>query len=95
MSLLNLLSLDDKDIDTVTTVVRTWCEKHRVAFDSECGQPALAAVNRVIAGEKNSRGAERGYYHPDARGAVQEPVRLRAKALRQGTPTIIAAAKKG
>ncbi|CDM62004.1 hypothetical protein [Rhizobium favelukesii] len=24
MSLLNLLSLDDKDIDTVTTVVRTW-----------------------------------------------------------------------
>ncbi|SEI19408.1 hypothetical protein SAMN05216228_104634 [Rhizobium tibeticum] len=54
MSLFNLLTdLEDQDIDTVTTVVRSWCEKHNVSVESECGGAAMtAAVNRVIAGEK-------------------------------------------
>lgn len=54
MLLYNLLAtLDDQDIDTVITVVRSWCEKHNIAPDSECGHNAMtAAVNRVIAGEK-------------------------------------------
>jgi ADP-ribosylglycohydrolase len=52
MSLFNLLSLDDQDIDLVTGVVKSWCERNHVASDSECGHAAMAAaVNRVAAGE--------------------------------------------
>ncbi|TCU09628.1 hypothetical protein EV132_12428 [Rhizobium sullae] len=54
MSLLIYCStLEDQDIDTVTTVVRSWCETHNISPESECGRAAMiAAVNCVTAAEK-------------------------------------------
>lgn len=52
MSLLNLLTLSDEDINTVTAVVREWCEKHQVSIDSERGRAAMSeAVQICVAGE--------------------------------------------
>ncbi len=49
-----LLSLDDPDIDLVTSVVRRWCDANHVDLNSECGRSAMtAAINRVIAGERS------------------------------------------
>ncbi len=53
MSLSILLSLDDPDIELVTSVVNTWCDANHIDLNSECGQSAMtAAINRVIAGER-------------------------------------------
>ncbi|GAA3099164.1 hypothetical protein GCM10010520_50730 [Rhizobium viscosum] len=55
MSLLNLLSLQDDEIDTVTTVVRKWCSDHHVPIDGERGRAAMSeAVRLTMAGEKSA-----------------------------------------
>lgn len=55
MSLLNLLSLQDDEIDTVTTVVREWCSANHVSIDGERGSHAMSeAVRLVMAGEKSA-----------------------------------------
>ncbi|MGY5810208.1 hypothetical protein ACXHXG_21220 [Rhizobium sp. LEGMi198b] len=53
MLLSNLLTLEDDEIEIVTTIVKLWCEKNHVDLDSDCGKSAMAAaVNHVVAGEK-------------------------------------------
>ena len=54
MSLLNLLSLDDENIDRITGVVREWCECHQVALDSDRGRAAMSETTRLaMTGETN------------------------------------------
>jgi hypothetical protein len=54
MSLLNMLSLSDEDIDLVTSVIHGWCRENRISLDSQRGQEAMsAAVQLCIAGEKS------------------------------------------
>ncbi|MGG6892308.1 hypothetical protein [Rhizobium sp. BR 315] len=53
MSLLNLLTLSDQDLDTVTAVVREWCETHQVSIDSDRGRTAMSeAVQICLSGER-------------------------------------------
>ncbi len=54
MSLLTLLSLDDDDIECVTSAVRIWCDEHGVELQSERGHEAMSiAIHLVLAGEKS------------------------------------------
>ncbi|PWI49888.1 hypothetical protein B5K03_33650 [Rhizobium phaseoli] len=55
MSLLNLPSLNDDDIDTVTTVVRKWCSENHMPIDGERGRNTMSeAVRLAMAGEKSA-----------------------------------------
>jgi len=52
--LLNLIPLDDDDLQTVSDVVRQWCNDHGVALDSERARAVMCvAVDRALAGEKS------------------------------------------
>ncbi|PKA41594.1 hypothetical protein N2599_13870 [Rhizobium sullae] len=54
MSLLDLLPLNENEIELVTTVVRQWCEDHRVLIESGRGRVAMTtAVGLVISGERS------------------------------------------
>ena len=54
MSMLNLLSLEDDLIETVTTVVRNWCSVHQVPTDSQRGRNAMEeAIRMTEAGERS------------------------------------------
>ncbi|MBE1508298.1 hypothetical protein [Rhizobium viscosum] len=54
MSLLNLLSLQDDEIDIATTVVHEWCSLHQTPIDSDRGHAAMAEVVRLLlSGEKS------------------------------------------
>ncbi|MGR9171974.1 hypothetical protein [Rhizobium sp. KDH_Rht_773_N] len=53
MSLINLLSLQDDEIDIATTAVRDWCSTHKTSIDSLHGRAAMTEVVRLImAGER-------------------------------------------
>jgi len=55
MSLLNLLSLKDDEIDIVTTVVQKWCSDNHMPIDGERGRYAMSeAVRLTMAGEKSA-----------------------------------------
>jgi hypothetical protein len=55
MSLLSILSLDDDNIEMVTTVVRAWCHQHQVPPDSERGREAMSeAVRLALGGERST-----------------------------------------
>jgi hypothetical protein len=52
MSLFRLMSLEDDEIEIVTTVVRQWCAENHIAMDTARGKAATdAATNRALSGE--------------------------------------------
>ena len=42
MSLLNLVSLDDDQVEIIITAVKDWCEQNGVSIDDENGRQAMS-----------------------------------------------------
>ena len=51
MSLLTLLSLDNDDIECVTSAVRIWCDQHGAEVDSRAVTKAMSIAPPLLAGE--------------------------------------------
>lgn len=55
MSLLNLLSLQDDEIDIAIAVIQEWCSANHVDIDSPHGDAAMSeTVRLILSGEKSA-----------------------------------------
>jgi hypothetical protein len=54
VSLLNLLSFDEKQLDMVTDAVFIWCREHRQSFNGKKGRAAMQAALAIAYSKKCS-----------------------------------------
>ncbi|KAA0681155.1 hypothetical protein DTW90_37170 [Neorhizobium sp. P12A] len=55
MSLLNLLSLEDDQIEIVTGAVRRWCEENRHSVNSQAGRQAMEVAISLAVSQRTDQ----------------------------------------